>query len=143
MSVFLISYDLRKPDYNYEPLYAALKKVNAKHVQDSVWGLNTISTARLFLAVHAQRQRQVICCSVQQEERIQIAKRNHQTAGFVALLSAHSTGVSTGSFGSKQSYMTARACFSSGNSARRTRGPVKVLGEYRAKGIRCKRRRQR
>ncbi len=45
MAVFLISYDLRKPDYNYEPLYAALAKVKAKHVQDSVWGLNTTSDA--------------------------------------------------------------------------------------------------
>jgi CRISPR/Cas system-associated endoribonuclease Cas2 len=43
--VFLISYDLRKPDFNYEPLYAALRKISAKHVQDSVWGINTTSSA--------------------------------------------------------------------------------------------------
>ena len=45
MSVFLISYDLRKPDYNYDPLYAALAEIEAKHIQDSVWGLRTDSTA--------------------------------------------------------------------------------------------------
>jgi len=45
MSVFIISYDLRKPDYDYTPLYDALAKVKAKHIQDSVWGLDTTSTA--------------------------------------------------------------------------------------------------
>jgi hypothetical protein len=47
MAVFLISYDLRKPDYDYKPLYDALAKVEAKHVQDSVWGLRTTSTAEV------------------------------------------------------------------------------------------------
>jgi hypothetical protein len=45
MAIFLISYDLRKPDFNYDPLYEALHKVNAKHIQDSVWGINTSSSA--------------------------------------------------------------------------------------------------
>ncbi|MGA6984818.1 MAG: hypothetical protein WBZ01_02085 [Terriglobales bacterium] len=45
MSVFIVSYDLRKPDYNYDPLYEALDKIEAKHIQDSVWGVNTSSTA--------------------------------------------------------------------------------------------------
>jgi CRISPR/Cas system-associated endoribonuclease Cas2 len=41
MAVFLISYDLRKPDFDYKPLYAALATMKAKHVQDSVWGIDT------------------------------------------------------------------------------------------------------
>lgn len=62
MAVFLISYDLRKPDYNYEPLYAALRKVNAKHVQDSVWGINTTSSAAvvfdyLWQHMHSEKDR--------------------------------------------------------------------------------------
>jgi hypothetical protein len=47
MAVFLISYDLRKPDYDYQPLYDALKTIKAKHVQDSVWGLRTTSSAEV------------------------------------------------------------------------------------------------
>lgn len=38
MAGFLISYDLRKPDYDYQPLYDALATIKAKHIQDSVWG---------------------------------------------------------------------------------------------------------
>ena len=45
MAVFLISYDLRKPDYDYQPLYDALDAIKAKHVQDSVWGVRTSSSA--------------------------------------------------------------------------------------------------
>jgi len=41
--VFLISYDLRKPDFNYQPLYDALAKLKANHVQDSVWGLRGLA----------------------------------------------------------------------------------------------------
>jgi len=47
MAVFLISYDLRKPDYDYDPLYEALANIKAKHVQDSVWGVNTSSPAKV------------------------------------------------------------------------------------------------
>jgi hypothetical protein len=45
MAVFLISYDLRKPDYDYGPLYEALSDINAKHVQDSVWGVRTTKSS--------------------------------------------------------------------------------------------------
>lgn len=45
MAVYIISYDLRKPDYNYQPLYDALAEWGAKHVQDSVWGLRTDASA--------------------------------------------------------------------------------------------------
>jgi CRISPR/Cas system-associated endoribonuclease Cas2 len=49
MAVFLISYDLRKPDFDYDPLYDALAKIKAKHVQDSVWGVRTtLSAEKIF-----------------------------------------------------------------------------------------------
>jgi hypothetical protein len=47
MAVFLISYDLLKPDYNYDPLYEALAQVKAIHLQDSVWAIDTPSTSEV------------------------------------------------------------------------------------------------
>ncbi|HUE52206.1 MAG TPA: hypothetical protein VMO80_07700 [Terriglobales bacterium] len=62
MAVFLISYDLRKPDFDYQPLYDALAKIQAKHVQDSVWGVRTTSSATvvyeyLWQHMHNQKDR--------------------------------------------------------------------------------------
>jgi CRISPR/Cas system-associated endoribonuclease Cas2 len=62
MAIFLISYDLRKPDFDYKPLYAALDKVEAKHIQDSVWGIDTTSSAEvvykyLWQHMHSERDR--------------------------------------------------------------------------------------
>jgi hypothetical protein len=62
MSVFIISYDLRKPDFDYEPLYGALAELDATHLQDSVWGVNTTSTAAqifdyLWEHVHSTKDR--------------------------------------------------------------------------------------
>ena len=62
MAVFLISYDLRKPDYNYDPLYEALAKIKAKHIQDSVWGVNNTSSAAvifdyLWQHMHSEKDR--------------------------------------------------------------------------------------
>ncbi len=48
MAVFLISYDLRKPDYDYQPLYDALDEIGAKHIQDSVWGIDTGDSAKVL-----------------------------------------------------------------------------------------------
>jgi hypothetical protein len=45
MSVFIIAYDLRKPDFDYQPLYDALAEIEAKHLQDSIWGLDTSSSS--------------------------------------------------------------------------------------------------
>jgi hypothetical protein len=45
MATFLISCDLRKPDFDYKPLYAALATIRATHIQDSIWGVNTTSSA--------------------------------------------------------------------------------------------------
>ena len=59
MAVFIISYDLRKPDFDYKPLYAALDKVKAKHIQDSVWGLNTTSSAEVVFDYLWQRMHSV------------------------------------------------------------------------------------
>jgi hypothetical protein len=62
MAVYIVSYDLRKPDYDYTPLYTALDKIKAKHLQDSVWGVNTISSAEvvfdyLWQHMHNERDR--------------------------------------------------------------------------------------
>jgi hypothetical protein len=60
MAVFIISYDLRKPDYNYDPLYAALNEIGAKHIQDSVWGIRTSSSAEIvfnYLWQHMHNQK--------------------------------------------------------------------------------------
>jgi hypothetical protein len=47
MAGYLISYDLRKPEFDYNPLYIALYAIEAKHIQDSVWGVNTRSSAKV------------------------------------------------------------------------------------------------
>ena len=62
MAVFLISYDLRKPDFDYTPLYDALAKIKAKHVQESVWGVNTTSNSEtvfdyLWQHMHNEKDR--------------------------------------------------------------------------------------
>lgn len=62
MAVFIISYDLRKPDFDYKPLYAALDKIGAKHLQDSVWGVRKDNTAEqvwdyLWQFMHNERDR--------------------------------------------------------------------------------------
>jgi len=62
MAVFVISYDLRKPDYDYQPLYDALDKIKAKHIQDSVWGIRTSSNAEtvfnyLWQHMHNEKDR--------------------------------------------------------------------------------------
>jgi hypothetical protein len=60
MAVFLISYDLRKPDFDYQPLYDALDQIHAKHIQESVWGVRTSSSAKdvfAFLWKHLHNQK--------------------------------------------------------------------------------------
>lgn len=62
MAVFLISYDLRKPDFDYQPLYDVLVQWKAKHIQDSVWGLNTHWSAEkvfdlLWKHMHSEKDR--------------------------------------------------------------------------------------
>ena len=47
MAVYLISYHLRKPEFDYKPLYLALYAIEAKHIQDSVWGVNSRSSAKV------------------------------------------------------------------------------------------------
>jgi hypothetical protein len=43
----LISYDRRKPEFDYKPFYLALYAIKAKRIQDSVWGVNTRSSAKV------------------------------------------------------------------------------------------------
>jgi hypothetical protein len=60
VAVFIISYDLRKPDYDYQPLYDALDEIGAKHIQDSVWGVNTDDSAAIvfdYLWQHMHNQK--------------------------------------------------------------------------------------
>ncbi len=47
MALYLISYDLRNPEFDYKPLYVALCAIEAKHIQDSVWGVKTSSSAKI------------------------------------------------------------------------------------------------
>lgn len=47
MAAYLVSYDLREPEFDYKPLFLALHAIEAKHIQDSVWGVNTRSSAKL------------------------------------------------------------------------------------------------
>jgi len=47
MSIFVISYDLRKPDYtedDYHDIYAELDVLGAKHIQDSLWAVKSDKT---------------------------------------------------------------------------------------------------
>jgi hypothetical protein len=41
MSVLLVTYDLKKPGRNYQPVYDYLKKFNYCHTMDSVWLIDT------------------------------------------------------------------------------------------------------
>ena len=47
MAAYLISYDLREPEFDYKTLYLALYAIEAKHIQDSVWGVNSRSSAKV------------------------------------------------------------------------------------------------
>ena len=72
MAVFIISYDLRKPDFDYKRLYDALAELGAEHVQDSVWGLNTEWSARevfdyLWQHMHYQKDRLFVVTFVKSE----------------------------------------------------------------------------
>ena len=50
MRFYLVSYDLRKPDYDYQPLYDELEKLGANRVQESVWML---CSNRMALDIHS------------------------------------------------------------------------------------------
>jgi hypothetical protein len=41
MALYLISYDLREPDFDYSPLYKALERIGAVPIQKSVWGVRS------------------------------------------------------------------------------------------------------
>jgi hypothetical protein len=45
VAVFLICYDLRKPDYDYDPVWAELDNIGAQHIQDSVWAVQSNKSA--------------------------------------------------------------------------------------------------
>jgi hypothetical protein len=41
MALYLISYDLRRPDFDYSRLYKALERIGAARIQESVWGVRS------------------------------------------------------------------------------------------------------
>jgi len=46
MACYLVSYDLRKPQRNYEALYAAIKAYGTwAHINDSLWAIVTTQSA--------------------------------------------------------------------------------------------------
>jgi hypothetical protein len=65
MARLLITYDLRKPDFDYDPLYAELRSLGAKHIQDSVWAVQTDSSPeevydQLWLYLHNDKDRLLV-----------------------------------------------------------------------------------
>jgi CRISPR/Cas system-associated endoribonuclease Cas2 len=65
MAKYIISYDLRKPDYDYQPLYDALNEIGATHIQDSVWAVRSTNNAKLvseylWQYMHSQRDRLLV-----------------------------------------------------------------------------------
>jgi hypothetical protein len=46
VAVYVICYDLRKPDYDYQPVYDELNSLSAKHIQDSVWAVKSDKSAK-------------------------------------------------------------------------------------------------
>lgn len=62
MPTYVISYDLRKPDHDYDPLYAALDEIEAKPIQESVWAVRSGQTAsaiytHLWQHLHSKKDR--------------------------------------------------------------------------------------
>jgi hypothetical protein len=62
MPAFIVSYDLRKTNHNYDSLYEALFVIDATRIQDSVWGVRTASNAIqvfnfLWRHMHKQKDR--------------------------------------------------------------------------------------
>jgi hypothetical protein len=68
MPRYVISYDLRKPNYterDYDELYTELNDLGAKHIQDSVWAVSTeLSSEQIFDALwqhmHQARDRLLV-----------------------------------------------------------------------------------
>jgi CRISPR/Cas system-associated endoribonuclease Cas2 len=47
MALYLLSYDLREPNFDYKSFYDALNAMEAKRIQNSVWGVRTTSSAEV------------------------------------------------------------------------------------------------
>jgi hypothetical protein len=68
MSRYVISYDLRKPNYtdaDYQELYDELDSIGAKHIQDSVWAVRNDASAKdifnvLWAHMHQVRDRLLV-----------------------------------------------------------------------------------
>ncbi len=65
MAKYIISYDLRKPERDYQPLYAELDILGAARIQESVWAVRTRVTAQqifdvLWRHMHSQKDRLLV-----------------------------------------------------------------------------------
>jgi hypothetical protein len=65
MSVLIIAYDLKEPNFDYQPLYDALAVIKAVQLQDSTWGVRTASTSAvifdyLWPHVHSEKDRMFV-----------------------------------------------------------------------------------
>jgi hypothetical protein len=65
MAFYIVSYDLRKPDFDYQDLYDELDYLQATRVQDSVWVLCSDSPAKevvdsLWAHMHNQKDRLLV-----------------------------------------------------------------------------------
>jgi len=65
MAKYIISYDLRKPDFDYQPLYNTLDVIGATHIQDSVWAVRSNDSAQdiaeyLWQHMHNEKDRLLV-----------------------------------------------------------------------------------
>jgi len=66
MALYLVTYDLRNPDFDYSGLTAKLQELGAKRVQDSVWMLRNKGTTTAALRdeltphVHSKKDRLLV-----------------------------------------------------------------------------------
>lgn len=65
MTFYLIAYDLRKPDYDYQPLYDKLASIRATRIQESVWVVCSNRSVKdifdsLWAHMHNERDRLLV-----------------------------------------------------------------------------------
>jgi CRISPR/Cas system-associated endoribonuclease Cas2 len=65
VTFYLLTYDLRKPDFDYQPLYNELARIKATRVQDSIWVLCSSQTAAelcdaLWTYLHNEKDRLLV-----------------------------------------------------------------------------------
>jgi len=71
VSRYIVSYDLRKPNYteeDYQEMYTRLGELNAKRIQDSVWAVRSDYTAEqifdyLWKHMHQAKDRLLVAAA--------------------------------------------------------------------------------